>query len=73
MRQRERADVKKLGFCLSSRRWEITLVWGIPMTCPYFEKAIAGNCDDCAYFEWREPTAYVKRKMRIMESVMGRE
>jgi len=52
----------KLPFCSNSRQW---LVFGTmnPRSCPY-EKERCPAC--CGYYQEREPSKYVTRKMAIL-------
>ena len=62
--------IKKLiGFCLNSRIWiEVTIV--TPKSCPYIEnKFHAPNCEECGYYELREPMKYILRKIKILQEM----
>lgn len=56
-----------IPYCWNSRRW---LLMGIdPRSCPYLGYQGNVNCmeESCGYFEWREPTPYIRWKMRELE------
>ena len=59
--------MKKLGFCLNSRIWiDVAII--TPKSCPYTESEFhAPNCEDCAYYELREPMKYILKKIKIMQ------
>jgi hypothetical protein len=57
---------ERIPFCHNSRRW---LIGGHdPRTCPYRGLG-ATYCIGvgCGYYEERKPTAYLKRRLRLLE------
>ena len=58
---------EKLSFCTNSRRWLVFETMN-PRSCPY-EKERCPGC--CGYYQEREPTKYVLRKMKILKSMFG--
>jgi len=66
------AELKKLsggeskcGFCHNSRRWCLLMIFNKPETCTY-PNAFKG-CSGCGYFELREPTIYLLRRLQELK------
>lgn len=54
-------------FCLNSKRWiTVLFAMSLPQSCPYETEK---DCQDdkCAYFEKREGSPYILRKIKIMK------
>jgi len=60
--------MEKSAFCLNSRRWIefMDLENHYPETCPN-----EGDCDGCGYYVERLETHYLRRKRRILHTVLG--
>jgi hypothetical protein len=56
---------EKLAWCQNSRRWLFFMDFRgqYPETCPY-----QGQCHRCGYFQEREPTRYILRKLGALEN-----
>jgi len=62
-----RKENEKAEFCLNSRRWIETMAFSSPpKSCPLESEHFWG-CQDCGYYELREPTNYLKKFRKIMK------
>lgn len=55
-------------WCQNSRRWIRFMIAGRPLkSCPFFEEQFL-NCEKCGYYEEREPTKHLKRKLKTLRA-----
>lgn len=59
----------KREFCHNSRRWISLMVFKgrPPNSCPYADTHFM-DCGNCAYWELKEETSYIKKIMEILHS-----
>ena len=61
--------MERMAFCWKSRRWIITFdAGGYPKSCPYIGFQGNSSCveEQCGYYEEREPSPYILRKLEIL-------
>jgi len=57
---------EKAEFCWNSKRWIEIMTTSRPLeSCPH-QLDNFFSCQDCEYYELREPTPYLKRFRKIM-------
>jgi len=61
--------MEKAEFCWNSRRWIELMVLrlGAPDTCPN-QKMQLTKCEECGYYEMREPTKYLLYIRKVLMS-----